>query len=453
MRTSLRWQILGLYLGLLVLGVGGLAAWSGYQLKRSAEERAYHELVAKALIVAAVVQEPLEHHRLPQAVVAGYARSTGARVVVLDRRLRVLASSEPAVSSHPTVPRQGWGVEGSGRRLYATVPVADEDGRARGAVELSVPEAAVLAPVRTAWAALAAAGVVVVGTVAVATSLLAAWITRPLRLLTDAADAVAAGRLSQRVRVEGAEEVRRLGSSFNRMAEQVEAMVAQQRAFAARAAHELRSPLASVRLRLEVLRDKVARDPVALEFVDDTLRVLDRLRRLTDHLLVLAAVQETGAPQRRPVDLAPVLYELVEEVSALAADAGLRLEVDVPPHLPEVLADPEQIGLAVRNLLDNAIKYTAAGGRVTVRASASDRSVELVVADTGVGIAPEHLPKVFDRFYRVPAAGRGPEGSGLGLALVREVVEAHGGRVDVRSTPGAGTEFRVRLPREASAVP
>ncbi|MCL6498761.1 MAG: hypothetical protein K6U07_01855, partial [Firmicutes bacterium] len=91
MRTSLRWQILGLYLGLLVLGVGGLAAWSGYQLKRSAEERAYHELVAKALIVAAVVREPLEHRWLPQAVVAGYARSAGARVVVLDRRLRVLA--------------------------------------------------------------------------------------------------------------------------------------------------------------------------------------------------------------------------------------------------------------------------------------------------------------------------------------------------------------------------
>lgn len=134
MRTSLRWQILGLYLGLLVLGVGGLAAWSGYQLKRSAEERAYHELVAKALIVAAVVQEPLEHRWLPQAAVAGYARSAGARVVVLDRRLRVLASSEAVLSSQPTVPRQGWGVEGSGRRLYATVPVVDEDGRARGAV-------------------------------------------------------------------------------------------------------------------------------------------------------------------------------------------------------------------------------------------------------------------------------------------------------------------------------
>ncbi|MCS7173410.1 MAG: HAMP domain-containing histidine kinase [Armatimonadetes bacterium] len=225
-------------------------------------------------------------------------------------------------------------------------------------------------------------------------------------------------------------------------------MVAQQQAFAARAAHELRSPLASLRLRLEVLQGELVPDPAARRSLDDALRVLDRLQRLADHLLALWAVQEVGAPHRRSVDLAPVLYELVDEMAPLAADAGLRLEVDVPPHLPEVFADPEQIRLVVRNLLDNAVKHTPEGGHVTVRAAAQDAWVELVVADTGVGIAPEYLPKVFDRFYRVPTRVRGSEGSGLGLALVREVVEAHGGRVDVRSAPGLGTEFRVRLPRE-----
>ncbi|MDR7439329.1 MAG: ATP-binding protein [Armatimonadota bacterium] len=451
MRSSLRWQVLAVSLGLLVLGVGGLVVWSGYRLKRSAEERAYHELVAKALIVAAVLQEPLEHRWLPQAVVVSYARSAGARVVVLDRHLRVLASSEPVAPSFPKALRQGWGAEGSGRRLYATVPVLDEDGRARGAVELSVPAAAVLAPARAAWAALAAAGVAVLGTVAVASSLLAMWITRPLRALTDAADAVASGRLSQRVRVEGAEEVRRLAASFNRMAERVEAMVAQQRAFAARAAHELRSPLASLRLRLEAFQDKVVPDPAAKRSLDDALRAVDRLQRLTDHLLALWAIQEVGATNRRSVDLAPVLYELADEAAPLAADAGLRLLVDVPPHLPQVFADPEQIRLVMRNLVDNAIKHTPEGGRISVRASAQEGWVELVVADTGVGIAPEHLPRVFDRFYRVPTRVRGPEGSGLGLALVREMVEAHGGHVEVRSAPGAGTEFRVRLPREVGA--
>ncbi|MCS7173409.1 MAG: HAMP domain-containing protein [Armatimonadetes bacterium] len=193
--------------------------WSGYQLRRSAEERAYHELVAKALIVAAVLREPLEHGWLLPAAVESYARRAGARVVVLDRHLRVLVSSEPVPPGFPRDLRQGWDTEDSGRRLYATVPVLDEGGRAHGAVELSVPGTAVLGPVRALWAALAGVGVVVLGTVAAASSVLAMWITRPLRALTEAADALAAGRLSQRVRVEGAEEIRRLAAAFNRMAE------------------------------------------------------------------------------------------------------------------------------------------------------------------------------------------------------------------------------------------
>jgi len=390
-KGSLRLQILGLYLAVLAVGLGGVLLWSGYQLKRSAEERAYHELVAKALLLASVLQESVEHGWVAAEVVEGYARRAGARVVVADRHLRVLASSEPVPAL--LSPRQGWADEDSRRRLYATVPVLDEGGRPRGAVELSVPAAAVLGPVRASWAALATAGLAVLGAVAVASSLLATWVTRPLEALTEAADAMAAGELSRRVRVDGTGELRRLASSFNRMAEQVEAMLARQRAFAAHAAHELRSPLASLRVRLEVLRDHLVHDPGARNSLDDALRVLDRLQRLADHLLALWAVQEVGAPRRQPVDLAPVLYELVDEVAPLAADAGLRLEVDVPAHLPEVLADPEQIRLVVRNLLDNAIKHTPQGGRVTVRATASDRSVELVVADTGVGIDPQHLPR------------------------------------------------------------
>jgi signal transduction histidine kinase len=446
--VSLRSQILAVTVGLLLLGLGGMVVWSGYQLKRSAEERAYHELVAKAVIVAVALEEPLEHGWLPPALVTTYARSAGARVVVLDRQLRVLASSETVSPESLAVPRRGWAAEASGRRLYATVPVL-EGGRLRGAVELSVPAEAVLGPVRASWAAMATGGAAVLGAVAVASSLLATWITRPLRSLTDAADAVAAGRLSQRVRVEGAEEVRRLASSFNRMAERVEAMVAQQRSFAARAAHELRSPLASLRVRLEVLQGKVLTDPAAKKSLDDALRGLDRLQRLADHLLALWSVQEAGASRRERVDLAPLLYELAEEVAPLAVDAGLRLEVDVPAHLPHVRVDPDQIRLAVRNLLDNAIKHTPDGGTVALRAAAAGEWVELVVADTGVGIAPEHVGRVFDRFYRVPTRVRGPEGSGLGLALVREVVESHGGQVEVHSTPGQGTEFHLRLPEDA----
>ncbi len=453
MKASLRWQILAVYLGLLVLGLGGVVTWSAYLVRRHAEQRAYHELVAKGLILGTVLHETVEHGWVPQALLEAYARKSGARVVVLDRRLRVVASSEPVAPEGRPAPRQGWGEEASGRRLYATVPLLEEDGRAHGALELSVPAAAVLGPVRAAWTALIGAAAAVLGTVGVVSGLVAGWITRPLRALTEAADALAAGHLSERVRLEGPEEVRRLGSSFNRMAERLEAMLARERAFAAHAAHELRSPLASLRLHLERLRGRPGADPTASKAVHDALRALGRLQALVDHLLALWTVQEAGAPRRQRVDLAPVLYELADEVALLAAEAKLGLEVDVPAHLPEVYADVDQLRLAVRNLLDNAIRHTPDGGRVLLRATAEDGWVEVVVQDTGVGIAPEHLPKVFDRFYRVPTRVRGPEGSGLGLALVREVVEAHGGAVDVRSSPGAGSEFRLRLPSGSAGTP
>lgn len=431
-------------MGLVALGAGGLVVWSGYRLRQAAVERSYHELVAKALVLATVLHELVERGWVAEPVLAGYARTVGARVVVLDRHLRPVASSEGAVVP-PRVPRQGWDREGAELRLYATVPVVEERGGPRGAVELSVPAAVVLGPVRRDWLALAGGGAAVVAAVGVVSGLLAGWVTRPLRRLTDAADGVASGNLAQRVPLEGAEELRRLAAGFNRMAEQVQAMVERQRSFAAHAAHELRSPLASLRVRLEVLEGKAAEASVA-KLAQDALRGVDRLQRLVDHLLALWAVQEGGVPRREPVDLAPVLYELADELGPVAAQAGLTLEVDVPPHLPEVLADTEHVRLVVRNLLDNAIKHTPEGGRVVLRAGPSGGGVEVSVRDTGVGIAPEHLPHVFDRFYRVPTRVRGPEGSGLGLALVRELVEAHGGRVDVRSAPGEGSEFRVWLP-------
>ena len=446
MRSSLRVQVVGLSVGLVAVGVGGLVVWAGYRLQQATIEGSYHELLAKALVLATVLREPLEHGWVDQATVAEYAQTARARVLVLDRSLRLVASSEPGSAPPSGTARQGWAREPSGVRLYATVPVVEDAGRLYGAVELSVPATSVLEPVRRTWRSMAAVGAAVVAAVGLVSALLVGWITRPLRVLTHVAGALASGRLSERVPVEGAEELRRLADTFNRMAEQVQAMVERQRAFAAHAAHELRSPLASLRVRLEILQGRVAEDASAGKLVEDALRGVDRLQRLVDHLLALWAVQETVGPRPGPVDLAPALYELADEVGPLVAQAGLTLEVDVPPHLPDAMADVEQVRLVVRNLLDNAIKHTPHGGRVVLRARPRGDGVELVVQDTGVGIAPEHLPRVFDRFYRVPTEVRGPAGSGLGLALVRELVEAQGGRVEVRSALRKGSEFRVWLP-------
>lgn len=442
--TSLRFQILILSVGLLTVGVGGLVVWAGYHVQQASVDRSYQELVANALVLATVLHEPIEHGQVAESVLAEYARSVKARIVVLDHHLRPIASSERGAVEANWIPRRGWGREGSELRLYATVPVL-EDGRPKGALELSVPAAVVLEPVRRSWLALAAAGVALVATVGTVSALLAGWITRPLHSLTGAVEDVASGNLSRRVPLDGPEEFRRLATSFNRMAQQVQAMVERQRVFAAHAAHELRSPLASLKVRLEMLEGK-AEEAGIRKLAQEALRAADRLQRLVDHLLALQAVQEGGAPRRQPVDLAPVLYELADEVGPLASQSGLCLQVDVPAHLPEVTADVEHVRWIVRNLLDNAIRHTPEGGRVVLRAGPAQHGVEVAVQDTGVGIAPEHLPHVFDRFYRVPTHLRGPEGSGLGLALVRELVEAHGGRVEVSSEPGLGSTFRVWLP-------
>lgn len=166
---------------------------------------------------------------------------------------------------------------------------------------------------------------------------------------------------------------------------------------------------------------------------------------------------------RSPLDLAPILYEVADEMTPLGQAAGVHLQMDVPVHLPAVTANAEAMHIMVRNLLDNAMQYTPAGGLITVDATpegsrpptASNApalgdqtsGVSIRVTDTGAGISAEHLPHIFERFYRVDKArSRRQGGAGLGLALVRSIVEAHGGGISVKSTVGQGTTFTVRLP-------
>jgi signal transduction histidine kinase len=166
-----------------------------------------------------------------------------------------------------------------------------------------------------------------------------------------------------------------------------------------------------------------------------------------DHLLALVSLDEGQQPPRVAVDLAPLLYEVADEVGPVARATGVDLRVDVPPHLPVVQGSPEQLRVVARNLLDNAIKYSPAGGPVTLTAQADNHAVQVEVQDHGIGITAEALPHIFERFYRAdPVRSRAQGGAGLGLALVRAIAVAHGGCVSVESTPGAGSTFRVRLP-------
>jgi signal transduction histidine kinase len=213
--------------------------------------------------------------------------------------------------------------------------------------------------------------------------------------------------------------------------------------------HELKTPLTSVRLAVHLLLEEAVGPltPKQTELLLDARENAERLLRMIEHMLSLARLQEGGPAVRpRPESPAELLRTAADAFAARAKDRHVELAVEGADALPPVAADPERLGHALTNLLDNALTYTEPGGRVTLSASADggDR-VRLTVADTGVGIPADALPHVFDRFFRVPGQSR-PEGTGLGLAIVREIVQAHGGEATVESQPGRGTAFHLTLP-------
>lgn len=176
----------------------------------------------------------------------------------------------------------------------------------------------------------------------------------------------------------------------------------------------------------------------------------ERLGRLVDQLLELSRFESGDVPlhpERVPVG--PLISRVLSEIEVARADRAVTLEEQVPGDLPPLYADPERVHQVLFNLLDNALRFTPPGGRVTVTASARDGSVDIAVADTGPGIAPEHLPRLFERFYRIDTArSRDEGGTGIGLAIARSVVEAHGGRIWAESEPGKGAVFTFELPIE-----
>lgn len=216
----------------------------------------------------------------------------------------------------------------------------------------------------------------------------------------------------------------------------------------ATASHELKTPLTSVRLAVHLLLEESVGplSPKQLELLLDARENSERLLAMVNNLLDLARLEQ-GSRQLevRPQSPKSLLEAAADAVRPRAEDKGVDLVLDVPEGLPAVAVDAARLGHALRNLLDNALTYTDRGGRITLSASADGDSVTFSVADTGVGIPPDHLPHVFEKFFRVPGQSRGA-GTGLGLAIVHEIVTAHGGTVTCESRPGVETVFRLRLP-------
>lgn len=283
--------------------------------------------------------------------------------------------------------------------------------------------------------------------------LLARQISRPLRDLTSAARRMAAGDLAQRVPIRSRDELGELAAAFNAMAEAVGRQEHLRRQMAADIAHELRTPLAVIQAELEAMLDGVR--PLTAEVVAEVHEETRLLGRLIADLRDLSLAETGQLPlQRRPTDLGELARASAGRFSSRAAEKGVRLAVEAADGLPPADADPDRISQVLGNLLDNALRHTPPDGevRIGLRASARRDAVEMTVSDTGPGIPEEHLPNVFERFYRADRSrARANGGSGIGLAVVERLVEAHGGRVGVESPPGRGTTFEVVLPTTGAA--
>jgi signal transduction histidine kinase len=275
--------------------------------------------------------------------------------------------------------------------------------------------------------------------------------------LNRAARAVAEGYLDARVPVSGRDEVAELAHTFNDMAAQLEAAAQQQRELdrlrrdlVAWIGHDLRTPLASMRVIIEALADGMVEDPETVQHYLQTAQgQIGSLSLLLDDLFEMAQIDAGGLRlDRQPNSIGDLISDTIEAFSALARRRSVRLEGSASPNADPVVMDGQKVGRVLNNLLDNALRHTPAGGIVRVKASSTEKQVQVEVADSGEGISEEDLPHVFERFYRgEKSRSRATGGAGLGLAISAGIVEAHGGEIGVDSVAGQGTRVWFTLPR------
>ncbi len=271
--------------------------------------------------------------------------------------------------------------------------------------------------------------------------------------------ALAEGRFGARVALSGGDEVAQLATDVDVLAQRLQAaeeartaLDRQRQELTATVSHDLRTPLASIRAMVEALDDQVVEDPAEIgRYYDAIRREIERLSHMVDDLFELAQMDAQAADlDRHPVALHEIAADVVEAMQAQARLNDVVLTLSLEGELPEIFADGERIERVISNLVRNALEHTPTGGRIEVKVFPDDGWLGLRVSDTGEGIEKADLPHIWDRFFRADKSRRrGPtdaDGAGLGLAIVRATVEAHGGLVEVSSEPGRGSVFTVRLP-------
>jgi signal transduction histidine kinase len=404
----------------------------------------------------------LANHQTAQEFVSELHHVTDARIVILAPDSTILASSE-ATEINPVGTRfsdaavtqalAGQAAQGVGPGLvaevaYVVLPIANQ-GKIIGALRLSYKVADFRSYFsQLQWLVLGGTGVTIVLGLGLGLSL-ATTITRPLRALSESAQEIAKGNYAARTEVHSRDELGILELNFNQMAARLQELEQARKRQLAAIRHELARPLTGMRAAVEILRDGTDMDAEAREpLLDGVLEELGRLQRMLDTLQY--EEKRTLRPlslQRAVISLDRMIHATLANYEALAAQAQITLSAELPSTPLYVYADEDRLIQVLTNLLDNAFKFTWRGGRIIVTAAVKENNVAVSVEDTGTGIAPDELPYVFQEFYSGSKTHL-PEqrGMGLGLAICREIVTAHGGTIQAESTPGRGTRFTFYLP-------
>ena len=464
---SLRVRLLLMFMLVVIVSVGAAELFANQNTTnafRSFEYRGKNQLgrvfISKTYSgdtqeIASVLLSTYNQHQDPKALqtlVGEEAAVIGVRIMLVDHNMHVIADSgnNPTGKVSPTPDAKRAGKTEPAPRPLSTpgmpILLISTDMQLLvqpRAASPSADEQSFLGSVnRSSWLAF----IIAVLAALLLTLLCSQQIIRPVKTLTRVANRLEMGDLSQRVKIRTKDEIGALAHAFNTMADSLERLEQLRRNLVSDVAHELRTPLTNIQGYLEALQDGVVEPtPGMINSLYEESLLLNRL---------VADLQESSLVEAgqlflvcRPVALGEIIAKAIYALQLQAMSKELSVQMDISAGLPLIEADPERLGQILRNLLSNAIMHTPRGGEINVRAYATDNEVRVSVHDNGEGIPAEHLPYLFERFYRVdPSRARATGGTGLGLAIVKQMVQAHGGRIEVESYPGRGTCFTFTLP-------
>jgi signal transduction histidine kinase len=468
---SLRVRLTFVFGGLTLLAVAIFALVVAGVLERLVIETLGQDLEVEAFLVAGRVAPDLAagNTAAVQAVLTDLDSRTSARALIVDTSRRQVAASEAADRRALGLPSERNGLKGAlhgdtiltapGRGqannevLYVAVPVVN-NGQIVGAARLAYQLEDIEGTIHRLNVGI---GLGAVGTAVVAgllALLFASSVSGPVRALSRATHALAAGDLEQRVVVRGQDEIGQLGAAFNEMAARLAELETVREELAADISHELRALAGAMQTAISALSQGADQDPdLKRELMDGLIGHGDRLVRLADDLRELSHTDGAWLTiEPEPVALVAIARQAAAEWAAEATRRNVRVEVTGDEHAT-VDGDRDRLVQACGNLIENALKYAAGGGSIRVEVRAGPKVHTLAVEDDGPGIPAVALPAIFRRSYRVEGrSSDGPGGMGLGLAIVDRIVRAHGGEVAASNAPGHGARFSIRLPASADGV-